>query len=41
MSNTQLSAVALIDQALGVCSINHPSMTEIAVHVVCGATSEP
>lgn len=30
----------LVHQSLGVCSINHPYVTEIGVRVVCRVTPE-
>lgn len=41
MSSTQLSAVALVNRSLGVCSINHAHLTEISVCVVRGVTPGP
>lgn len=38
--SSQARSVVLIDQSLGVCSINQPCLTEIGVHVFCGATPE-
>lgn len=40
MSSSELWAVALVNQSWGLRSINHPSLTEIGVRVVCGVTPE-